>query len=239
MWILNDIDFGHPLDSGIVRTLVRPTNRTRTLPESVSMEDKLQQLTDKIYQEGIARAQSEQNEIIEAARHEADNIRAEAQKEASQTVRQAEKEAADMKDRAHAELVMLSRNTLATLRQDLRDMLRRKVLDEPVQAVLTDPKTMAGLLEKVVAQIGRDDQGKWVIQVGGQTGEEVRASMRQALSSILDQEPQLESDSGMFRGFEIRRESDAYAISFREEDLQAILAPFLGEELKSLLRDEA
>ncbi len=62
------------------------------------MENKLQELTNKLYQEGLAKGKDQAEEIIAKAKEEAEAIVKKAKKEATWMVERAEKEAAEHKE---------------------------------------------------------------------------------------------------------------------------------------------
>jgi V/A-type H+-transporting ATPase subunit E len=62
------------------------------------MQDKLQELTDKIYLEGVTRGNREAEAIISEARTESEKIRKEAEKTAGEIVANARKEADEIRE---------------------------------------------------------------------------------------------------------------------------------------------
>ena len=81
------------------------------------MENKLQELTDKLYQEGLAKGKEEAAALLAKAREEADAIVKEAKKEATWMVERAEQEAAEHKEQVENEIKMASRHTLSSLKE--------------------------------------------------------------------------------------------------------------------------
>ena len=61
------------------------------------MQNKLQELTEKIYQEGVEKGNAEAQQIIEKAKSDAAEIIAKSKKEAESILEEARKKAADIK----------------------------------------------------------------------------------------------------------------------------------------------
>jgi len=84
------------------------------------MENKLQELTNKLYEEGLAKGREQADAVIKQAKEEANAIVEKAKKEAVWMVERAEKEAADHKEQVENEIRMASRHTISTLKKKNR-----------------------------------------------------------------------------------------------------------------------
>ena len=76
------------------------------------MQNKLQELTDKLYQEGLSKGKQEGENLVAQAKAEADRIIKEAQAEANRIVTEAQKEAEDMKTKVAADIQMASAQSM-------------------------------------------------------------------------------------------------------------------------------
>ena len=72
------------------------------------MESKIQQLTDKILNEGVERGKEEAAKIIASANDESKDIIAKAQQQAEEIIAQANKQAESLKKNTCAELQMFA-----------------------------------------------------------------------------------------------------------------------------------
>ena len=70
------------------------------------MENKLQELTDKLYNEGLSKGKAEGEVLLAKAKSEAAEIVAAAEKEAKEIIAKAEKQAADYKTKVAGDLKM-------------------------------------------------------------------------------------------------------------------------------------
>ena len=71
------------------------------------MQNKLQELTDKLYKEGLSKGKQEGEEILAKAKVQADEIVAKAQAEAANILAAANKEAEDLKTKVQGDLKWL------------------------------------------------------------------------------------------------------------------------------------
>ena len=76
------------------------------------MQNKLQELTDRLYEEGLSKGKEEGARILEEARQEAGRILTEAREQAEAIKEKATREAAEMKSKVESDLKMASAQTL-------------------------------------------------------------------------------------------------------------------------------
>ena len=76
--------------------------------KQTNMSNKLQELTDRLYSEGLSKGKEQGELLVSEARSEAEKIIAQAKAQAEQIVQQAEKQAADLKAKAQSDVRMAS-----------------------------------------------------------------------------------------------------------------------------------
>lgn len=99
------------------------------------MENKLQELTDKLYNEGLSKGKKEGEEILANARKEAADIVAAAQKEADEIRAKAEKEAADFKVKVTGDLKMAASQSIQATKKDIEDLVVFKMNAAAVESL--------------------------------------------------------------------------------------------------------
>ena len=77
--------------------------------------EKIQELTEKIYREGVEKGQAEADRIIGEARKQAEQIVAEARQQAGEIEQQARKAAADLDANTKSELKLYTGQALSAL----------------------------------------------------------------------------------------------------------------------------
>lgn len=123
------------------------------------MEQKLENLTKKIYDEGVERAKKEAEEIIQKARQDAEKIIQKARDEADNIHKKAENESAELKRNTQADLRLAGNQAVSALKQQIKELLAAHILKEKTSELFADP---AFLKEMILApevgsrRIGRD-----------------------------------------------------------------------------------
>jgi V/A-type H+-transporting ATPase subunit E len=102
------------------------------------MENKLRELTEKIYSEGIEKAKSDAVEILNNAQKEADGIIRKAQMEASEIISKANENAKEIKRNTESEIKLASKQAISKLKQEITEMVLVNSIEKPVRDVLKE-----------------------------------------------------------------------------------------------------
>ena len=87
------------------------------------MQDKLQELTDRLYNEGLSKGKQEGEELLQKAHAEADHIVADAKAEAERIIAQANKEAEELKTKVTADIKMAATQSIAVTKQEIEKQI--------------------------------------------------------------------------------------------------------------------
>ena len=87
------------------------------------MENKLDILTQKLYNEGVDKARQEAENIINQAKQEAEKIIADAKAKAAQMNADAETEVSNLKKKAESEMTLSARQAITALKQAITNLV--------------------------------------------------------------------------------------------------------------------
>ena len=200
------------------------------------MQNKLQELTDKLYNEGLAKGKQDADNLLDAARKQADEIIAQAKDEAEKIISDARREAEDLKVRVEGDVKMASSQTMAALRQQIEGMIEAKAVGGAIDATLADGKFMGKVLETIAAAFTAD---------GAQKSLEVILpdDMQQSLQKFVTENIGKEFSKGMefsfsddiAGGFRIAPKDGGYYLDFSDESFKALLGEYLRPATKKIL----
>ncbi len=200
------------------------------------MESKLQELTSRIYREGIEKAQAEAAQIREQANREAEEMLENARREARRIVEEARQEAEELRRNVNNEIRMSSRQAMAALRQQITGLITAKLVEGPIKEAFNDREFIKKLIETIIKnwQSQSNDQGMTIILPPAEEKElgawlETRA--RQMLSAGLN----VVYDEKTGKGFRIGPADNSYIISFTEEDFENFFHTYLRPRTIKLL----
>ena len=81
--------------------------------------EKIQELTDKLYREGVEKGNAEGMRLVEKAKAEADKLVADARKEADEIVDKARKQAQELDANTKSELKLYAGQALSALKSEI------------------------------------------------------------------------------------------------------------------------
>ena len=115
------------------------------------MENKLQELTQKLYEEGLSKGKQEAEQMVADARKQAEKIVADARKQADELRKQAEKSAEDLKKNTLTELGLAGRQMVGTLKSQIESLIVFKSTSDAVSAANADPEFIKSLLLEIAS----------------------------------------------------------------------------------------
>lgn len=193
------------------------------------MEDKIQVLTDKIYQEGIQKAKDEGYIIVNDARVTADKLISDARIKADQIITQAESEAKELRQNIEAEIRLASSQMVRSLRQKISELITLQVAEQPLKQIIHDEAFIKELILAAVAQWketdGKDE--KLLLQIPQNSSEALIQFLEQKIRSLLGQSFRIDLSQKLESGFKIGPDGGNYMISFTDEAFITFFKRFL------------
>jgi V/A-type H+/Na+-transporting ATPase subunit E len=201
------------------------------------MENKLQELTQKLYNEGIEKANAEAEQILAEARTEADKLKQKAEKEAQEIISEAEQKSAEIKKNVDAELALAAKQTIRTTKQQIIDLIVSKVMDEPMKKAFDDEKFIKEIIETVVKNWNPQKNEAIDLSVL------LPASLEKEFEKYFTAKPAKELNANLEisfsdtikGGFKIGPADGSYKISFSEEDFENFFKSYLRPRTIDLL----
>lgn len=197
---------------------------------------KIEELTQKIYEEGVEKAKQQETELLDQARKEAERIVADARREAEQVKEAARKEAEQAKARLAAELKLTGDQAVAQLRSRIIDSLVDTTLPDNVEAALADTEFMQKLILELVE---RWDTGRTNLDITVVLSPESQKALgdffAKKTKQLLDRGLAVSFSDEVSSGFQIRSRDGGYRISFEEEDFVSFFRGFLRERTREVL----
>ena len=200
------------------------------------MNSKLQEVTDKLYREGIEKVRGEARAIMSDAREQKKIIIQKAREEADSIVEKARLESAAMKASTEGEIDLAARRAELTLRERVVNMLSGGILRDGVTQALSEKEFLAFIIEnslKVWADHGKAPEAR--VLLGGD------ADFRVALSSLLrkrlEDSPVVEFSERLRKkiGFKLEARDSSCSISFTDSDFQEFFRSFFRKETRHIL----
>ena len=186
------------------------------------MSQKVQELIDKIKNEGIHKAEESAERILDDAKKEAQTIIQKAQQEAEQAVTNARQEAEKIDQTTRQSLKQASRDTILSLRQEIEKTLNG-IIKQDVGKSLSDASLNDILTGVITSAIeGKADQDV-EIMVPTKQLDQVKNDVLGKLSKQLKSSIKLNAAQDMNKGFAISFDEGKSSYDFSDEALAEYL----------------
>ena len=192
---------------------------------------KLEEITQKIYAEGVEKGNAQAKQIEDKAKAEAAAIVENAKKEADAIIAQASAKAAELDKNTRSELRLYAEQSINAVKTAVTDLINGQVTKESVKAATTDPQFMQSLILKMAEQMAKD--GNVVIET--KDSETLRTYFAAHAKALLDKGVSIEEVKGIKTNFQIRPAQGGYKLAFGEEELVAYFKEFLRPQLIEML----
>jgi V/A-type H+/Na+-transporting ATPase subunit E len=201
------------------------------------MQNKLQELTDKLYQEGLSKGKKDGEELKEKAKTEAAKIISEAKQEAKKIIETARKEGEDIKLKANNDLKLASTQTISAIKQEIERVIIAKVIDAPTNEVLSDKEFLGSIIKTVISSFNAAYGTSVPLEIilSANTKHELHSYFEQELSSFLGEGTNISFSKQVNSGFKIGPKNGTYIISFTDNDFEQLLSNYLRPYTKKLL----
>ncbi|MDP2424194.1 MAG: hypothetical protein U1C46_05970 [Bacteroidales bacterium] len=201
------------------------------------MESKLQELTGRIYSEGIEKANKEAAAILGNARLEATAIVAKANKDAQKILESAKTESENLRKNVSNEVQMSARQAISAIRQKITNLLTAQLVANPVKEALGDKEFMKRIIETMIKNWNpQSSQGIDLDLVLPQADEQQLGKYFSAKShELLKANLEVQFDEHMSGGFKIGPSDKSYILSFTENDFENFFKEYLRPRTTELL----
>ncbi len=197
------------------------------------MDTRLQELTDKIYQEGVEKGNEEAAKIVQSAKDEAAQLIAKAQKEAEQIVADAKKASEELAKNTQSELQITGKQMVDAVKQEIAAIVNNEIATSSVKPAVTDPKFIQEMVKAALGNWAKDNDVKVVISEKDEAG--IEKFITSSLKGMFDKGITIEKVNGVTAGFQVGPADGSYKVSFTDEDFVAFFKDYIRPRLAKLL----
>lgn len=199
------------------------------------MDQKLKELTDKLYNEGVAKGNQQADSIVEEAKSKAAQIIAEAEEKAKAILNKAEKDATELDKNSRSELKLAAGQMLSALEQEVAGLLTGSIVSEEVGKATSDKQFIQELIMKAVGNWAADQD--LLVIVPDADHKAVENFFAAKVKALLDKKVTIESANGVKAGFVIGPADGSYKVSFTHDDFVSFFKEFIRPKVVELLFD--
>lgn len=193
--------------------------------------DKIQELTTKLYAEGVEKGKEEADRMIAEANVVKQQILDEAHARAAEILATAEKEHAALKIHTEAELKLYAARSSEALKTEIINLVTDRLATMNVKAATEDKMFMQQLIVELAQNWAKDEK----LSIGVENAKELETYIASNVRSLLDKGLTIESVNNVKTGFTISPEDRSYKVRFGEEEFIAYFREFLRPQIQKLL----
>lgn len=194
------------------------------------MENKIQELTEKIYAEGVEKGNAEAQRLVEEAKAQAAEILKKAEEESAALVAAAEKKAAELDANTRSEIALYGAQSLGALKSEVANIVTDSVVKAAVKEALAGD-TMKMLIVKIAERWSANE----AIVISTAEAEELKAFFAAKAKALLDKGVEIRQVNGLKTSFSIAPADGSYKVNFGEGEFEAYFKAFLRPQMVELL----
>ena len=199
------------------------------------MQNKLQEMTDKLYNEGLAKGKQEGEEILAKAKVQAEEIVAKAKAEAAAIIAAANKEAEDLKTKVQGDLKMAASQSVAATKKDIETLVVTKMTAADVTAALTSAEFVKEVIMAVAKGFNTEEPVDLEVVLPEALKKDLEPFVTKEIANVLKGQVEASFTKKITGGFTIGPKDGGYFISFTEETFNALISEYLRSATKKIL----
>ena len=196
--------------------------------------DKLQELTQKLYNEGLSKGKEEGEALLAKATAQAEEIVSKARQEAAAIVEKAQKEAQDYKVKMEGDVKMASTQALQATRAGIEGLIVAKAV-EPVKEQLSGAAFLKEIILTVAKNFNTQESTDLALVLPEKLQKELEPFVKGELAQTLGKGVEASFSKKMTGGFKIGPKDGSYFISLTDEAFQDLIGEYLRPATKKIL----
>lgn len=199
------------------------------------MSNKLQELTDRLYNEGLSRGREEGELLLANARKEADEILAAARREAESIVKDARENADKLRSKAESDIRMALEQSLQATRKDIEDLLLNSVCADKVSAALKDEDLIKEMIMSVASRFDSGETEDLSLVLPEELRSKLEPWVASELKKALGKKVEASFSKKISGGFTIGPKDGSWYVSFSDETFRELICEYLRPVTRKLL----
>ena len=199
------------------------------------MQNKLQELTEKLYAEGLSKGKQEGEEILAKAKVQAEEIVAKAHAEAAAIVAAAKKDAEDLKTKVESDVKMAANQSVAATKKDIETLVVAKMTEAEVKNALTSADFVKEVILAVAKGFNTEEPVDLEVVLPEALKKDLEGFVAKELANALKGNVEASFSKKIAGGFTIGPKDGGYFISFTDETFNALISEYLRPATKKLL----
>ena len=197
--------------------------------------DKLQELTQKLYDEGLAKGKQDGEALLQKAQAEAEGIVKQAKEEAEALLAKARKDAEDFKVKVEGDVKMAAAQAVQATRTDIENLVIAKVADCTVEKALANEDYLKGIITAVAQKFSADEPADLALVLPESLKAGLEPFVKNELGKLLGKGVEAAFSKKVAGGFKIGPKDGGYFVSLTDDTFKDLIGSYLRPATKKLL----
>ncbi len=193
------------------------------------MDNKIQELTEKIFNEGVEKGRTEAERLVAEANAKAAEIVKAAEAKAQEILAEAGKAAEELNANTRSELKLYGGQAIGAMKSEIATLVTDTVVKESLNKAFGD-----NLLKEVILKIAERWNSDEQLVISAAEAEELKAFFAAKAKALLDKGVEIKQINGV-KGFTVSPADGSYKVNFGEAEFETFLKSFLRPQMVELL----
>ena len=199
------------------------------------MNNRLQELTDKLYNEGLSKGKAEGEALLAQAKEKAAAIVEEARKEAEAIVGKARKDAEELSAKVRNDIRMASSQSMQATRMDIENLVVSKMVDTDVKKAMSSADFLKEVITAVARNFSAQESSDISLVLPEALKGELEPFVKNELGKILGKGVEASFSKKIAGGFRIAPKDGGYFISMTDETMKELIGEYLRPATRKIL----
>jgi V/A-type H+/Na+-transporting ATPase subunit E len=203
------------------------------------MADKLQELTERIYQEGVSKAKQEADRILAETNAKAAETLKKAEDDAKRIRQEAQAAAEETRKNVNSELQLAANQAISALKQQISDLIIAKVIEPVADKIWEDSGFLKKMVETAIQNWKQgNEMGEVAVTFPKSLEKEMDEYFQKSSTAIIGKGLKFNYSENLQSGFSIGPADGSYKISFTDEDFSNFFKHYLRPRALKILYGE-
>lgn len=201
------------------------------------MSNKLQELTERLYAEGLAKGQQQGEQILGEAKAKADAILADAKAQAEKIIADANAKAADLASKAASDVKTASAQALDVTKAAIQNAVLTESVDKTATALLSNEEFVKEVIMAVAKSFSTEKQCE-LEMVLPESLKKLESYVSKEVAAAIGNGIEVSVSKAIKSGFNVAPKNGGYYISFTDETFSALIREYLRPATRKVLFGE-
>ncbi len=195
------------------------------------MENKIQELADKIYREGVEKGNVQAQGLLDEANKKAAEIIAKANKESETIIAKAKAKADELTDNTKSELKLFANQSINALKTEVTDIL----VNQTVSATVSKATSDQTFLNQFILELAKHWASNEDIVISTKDATALKTYFAANAKELLDKSVTIEEVNGIKTHFAVSPKDGSYKLTFGDDEFINYFKAFLRPQLIEML----